>query len=82
MTFKHEVREYVKQKRRLYSNLQTAYLLVLGKGTELVNSKLKSSAKWSNILDKIYVLKLSGEINVIKLKFEDQKYLPLSIHEF
>ena len=55
MTFKHEVREYVKQKRRLYSNLQTAYLLVLGKGTELVNSKLKSSAKWSNILDKIYV---------------------------
>ena len=69
----------MKLKGLLQYNIHKVYLILLGKYNELMKYKLKIIFKWSNISDKLDVLKLLPKIKVIKLIFEDQKYLPLSI---
>ena len=58
---------YVKHDGVLDENLQKANSFIHGQCTELLNSKLKTSGFLDTIKTIIY-------------KFEDQKYLPLSLH--
>ena len=45
-----------------------------------MKDKLKASAKWEDIQSTQNALELLSEIKTITYKFEEQKYLPLSIH--
>ena len=80
MVFKMEVDSYVKRKSMLEENIQQAYSLVLGKCIGLLKRKLKKSMGWSEAPIKFDVINLINIIESILLKFEDQKYLPISFH--
>ena len=45
-----------------------------------MKNKLKVSTKWNDIKTQQDALELLHEIRTITYKFEEQKYLPLSIH--
>ena len=65
----------------MYENVQKSYSLVLGQCTYLLKSKLKQSNKW-NAAPTIYdVLILIRIIRTITFKFDEQRYLPLAIHQ-
>ena len=81
LVFEWEIDSYIKHKGLLQENIQKAYSLILGQCTKLMKSKLKSSDQWATISAEQNVLKLLAEIKSITFKFEDQKYLPLSIHQ-
>jgi Na+/H+ antiporter NhaD/arsenite permease-like protein len=57
----------------LDDNIQKAYLLVLGKCTELLQSKLKQQAQWATISQDQDAIELIGLIETIAFWFEDQK---------
>ena len=71
---------YVKRYGILDENLQKAYSLIHGQCTELLKSKLKTSANWETVSSQYDMLGLLEAIKTIIYKFEDQKYLPLSLH--
>ena len=71
---------YVKRDGILDENLQKAYSLIHGQCTELLKRKLKTSANWETVSSQYDMLGLLDEIKTITYKFEDQKYLPLSLH--
>ena len=48
--------------------------------THLMKNKLKVSTKWNDIKTQQDVLEILHEIRSITYKFEEPKYLPLSIH--
>ena len=73
--------EYVKKRLLIKENFQKVYSLLLGQFTKLMEYKLKISSKGINISYELDVLKLSSQISMIKLKFENQKYFLLYIHE-
>ena len=54
--------------------------LIHGQCTELPKSKLKTSANWETVSSQYDMLGLLEAIKTIIYKFEDQKYLPLSLH--
>ena len=71
---------YIKRDRIIDENIQNAYSLIHGQCTELLKSKLKTSANWETVSSQYNMLGLLEAINTIIYKFEDQKYLPLSLH--
>ena len=71
---------YVKRDGILDENLQKAYSLIHGQCTELLKSKLKTSANWETVSSQYNMLGLLEAIKTIIYKFKDQKYLPLSLH--
>ena len=71
---------YVKRDGILDENLQKAYSLIHGQCTELLKSKLKTSENWETVSSQYDMLGLLEGIKTIIYKFEDQKYLPLSLH--
>ena len=71
---------YVKHDGILDENLQKAYYLIHVQCTELLKSKLKTSANWETVSSQYDMLVLLDAIKTIIYKFEDQKYLPLSLH--
>ena len=71
---------YVNCDRILYENLQKAHSLIHGQCTELLKSKLKTSANWETVSIQYDMLGLIEAIKTIIYKFGDQKYLPLSLH--
>ena len=71
---------YVKRDGILDENLQKAYSLIHGKCTELLKSKLKTSANWETVPSHYDMLGLLEAIKTIIYKFEDQTYIPLSLH--
>ena len=71
---------YVKREGILEKNLQKAYSLIHGQCTKLLKSKLKTSANWDTVSSQYDMLGLLDAIKTIIYKFEDQKYLPLSLH--
>ena len=75
-----EIIAVVKRRNTLTSNLQKAYSLILGQCTPLMKDKLKASPRWEAIKTAQDALELMAEIKTISFKFEDQKFLPLSIH--
>ncbi len=81
MIFKGEVDAYIKRKGQLDENIQKAYSLMLGQCTELLKSKLKQAGNWATVSAAMDVLGLMTLIKGIVYKFEDQKYLPLAIHQ-
>ena len=78
--FKNEINSYVKRKETLSANIQQAYSLVLGQCTQLMLNKLKCKENWDLIDSNQNVIDLLKEIKSITYNFEEQKYLPLSIH--
>ena len=78
--YDNEIIAMVKRRNALKSNIQKAYSLILGQCTELMKDKLKASTKWEEIQSSQDALELLNEIKTITYKFEEQKYLPLSIH--
>ena len=71
---------YVKWDGILDENLQKEYSLIFGQCTELLKSKLKSSIKWDAMSSTYDMFALLEAIKTIIYKSEDQKYLPLSLH--
>ena len=71
---------YVKRDCILDDNLQKSYSLISGQCTELLKSKLKSRVNWDARSSTYAMLTLLEAIKTIIYKFEDQKYLPLSLH--
>jgi hypothetical protein len=61
--------------------MQKAYSLVLGLCTELLRAKLKQSNGWAQVSTTFDVLGLIRHIKLIIFKFEDQKFLPVSLHQ-
>ena len=78
--YDNEIIAMVKRRNLLKSNLQKAYSLILGQCTDLMKDKLKASTRWNDIKSRQDALELLNEIRTITYKFEEQKYLPLSIH--
>ena len=71
---------YVNRDGILNDNLQKSYSLIFGQCTELLKSKLKSSVNWDAMSSTYDMFTLLEAIKTIIYKFEDQKYLPLSLH--
>ena len=71
---------YVKRDSILDENLQKEYSLIFGQCTELLKSKLKSSVNWDAMSSTYDMFALLKAIKTIIYKFEDQKYLPLYLH--
>ena len=67
-------------RRVLDENLQKACSLIHGQCTELLKSKLKTSANWETFSSQYDMLGLRDAIKTIIYKFKDQKYLPLYLH--
>ena len=65
----------------LDENVQKSYSLVLGKCTDLLNNKLKQSNEWHVTSTTYDLLILIRIIRTITFKFDEQKYLPLALHQ-
>ena len=80
MIFNKKIDIYFKHDGILDENLQKAYSLIHDKCTDLLKNKLKTSANWETVSSQYDMLALLEAIKTTIYKFEDQKYLPLSIH--
>ena len=80
MILNRKIDIYLKRDSILDENLQKKYSLIRGQCTELLKSKLKTSANWETVSSQYDMLGLLEAIKTIIYKFEDQKYLPLSLH--
>ena len=79
--FDKEINIYMKRRSALDENVQKSYSLVLGQCTDLLNSKLKQSNEWHVASTTYDVLILIRIIRTITFKFDEQKYLPLALHQ-
>ena len=71
----------MKRRSTLDENVQKSYSLVLGKCTDLLKIKLKQSNEWNTASTTYDVLILIRIIRTITFKFDEQKYLPLALHQ-
>ena len=71
----------MKRRSTLDENVQNSYSLVLGQCTDLLNSKLKQSNGWNADSTTCDVLILIRIIRTITFKLDEQKYLPLALHQ-
>ena len=79
--FDKEIDIYMKIRSILDKNVQKCYSLVLGQCTDLLKSKLKQSDEWhaaSTTYDVLIVIRI---LRTITFKFDEQKYLPLALHQ-
>ena len=72
MILNRKIDIYVKRDGILDENLQKAYSLIHGQCTELLKSKLKTSANWETVSSQYDILALLEEIKTIIYKFKDQ----------
>ena len=79
-TFEKEIAEYVKRKQILSTNLEKAFSIILGQCTYDLQKKLEANQNWPTIFSTQNVLDLLETIKLTTYKFDDEKYLPLSIH--
>ena len=80
MILTKEVDAYVKRDSILDENIQKAYSLMLGQCTDLLKSNLKTTTDWMTVSTDFNLLGLIKTIRSVIFKFEDQRYLPLSLH--
>ena len=80
MILTKKVNSYFSRYSILDENIQKGYSLVLGQCTELFKSKLKTTSNWNIISIEFDLLWLIASIKSVIFKFEDQQYLPLSLH--
>ena len=78
--FKDEITDFVKRKKTLKKNMEIAFAIIQGQYTYDLQQKLENSAGWHTIYTNQDVLYLLELIKITTYKFEDEKYLPLSIH--
>ena len=71
----------MKRRSTLDENVQECYSLLLGQCTDLLKSKLEQSHEWHAAPTTYDVLVLIMIIRTITLKFDEQKYLPLALHQ-
>ena len=80
MILNRKIDIYVKCDGILDENLQKAYSLICGQCTDLLKSNLKTSVNWEIVSSQYDMLGLLDSIKTIIYKFEDQRYLTLSLH--
>ena len=80
MILTNKVNSYVRRDSILDENIQKVYSLVLGKCTEFLKSKLKTTSNWDTTSTDFDLLGLIASIKSVIFKFEDQQYFPLSLH--
>ena len=79
--FDKEMDIYMKRRSILDENLHKSYSLLLGQCTDLLKRKLKQSNEW-NVSSTTYdFLILIRIIRTITFKFDEQKYLPIALHQ-
>merc|ERR1711884_365596 len=78
-TFEKEIAEYVKRKKMLQINLEKAFSIILGQCTYDLQKKLEANKDWQTIFSTQNALDLLETIKLTTYKFDDEKYLPLSI---
>ena len=71
---------YVRSDSIFDKNIQKGYSLVLGQCTQLLKSKLRTTSNWDIISTEFNLLGLVASIKSVIFKFEDQRYLPLSLN--
>jgi len=81
MLFKGKVDAFIKRCAILDDNVQKAYSLILGQCTNLLQSKLKQQRQWLRTSLDQDAISLLAMIKAITFKFEDQKFLPLALHQ-
>ena len=79
--FDKEIDIYMKRRSTLDENVQKSYSLVLGQCTDQLKSKLKQSNKWNAASTTYDVLILISIVRTITFKFDEQKYLLISLHQ-
>ena len=80
MILTKKVDAYVKRDSILDKNIQKAYSLMLEHCTELLKSKMKMTTDWMTVSTDFDLLGHIKTIRTVIFKFEDQRYLPLSLH--
>ena len=80
MILNRKIDIYIKRDGIIDENLQKAYSLIHGQCTELLKSKINTSANWETVSSQYDMLGLLDAIKTIIYKFKDQKYIPLSLH--
>ena len=80
MILTKKVNSYVRRDRILDENIQKGYSLVTGQCNKLIKSKLKTTPNWDITPTELELLGLIASIKSVVFKFEDQRYLPLSLH--
>ena len=78
--FKDEITNYVKRKKDLQKNMEIAFAIIQGQCSYDLQQKMENNADWDRIYTNQDVLDLLEMIKITTYKFEDEKYLPLFIH--
>ena len=78
--YTEELKTYSKRKMELQKDMEKSYSIVFGQCTYELQQKLENKPEWPTIRDTQSVLDLLELIKVTTFKLEDEKYLPLSIH--
>jgi hypothetical protein len=81
LIFKGLINSYIKRIATLDGKIQKAYHLIIGQCTDLLQSKLKQQAQWSDISRAQDGIALISLIKTITFKFQDQKFLPLALYQ-
>jgi hypothetical protein len=81
LTFKGEINKYIMRRATLEENMQKAYSLIVGQYIELLRAKFKQSNDWVHVSTVFDVLGLIRLVKTIVFKFNDQKFLPVSLHQ-
>ena len=68
------------RKRKLARNLEIAYSVIWGQCSETLQHKLKNSKRWEIISTTQIPIDLLEQIKVISYRYEEDKYLPMFIH--
>ena len=76
-----EIDIYMNRRSTLNENVNKSYSLVLGQCTYILKRKLKQSNKWHVASTTYDVLILIRIIRTITFKCDEQKYLPLALHQ-
>ena len=79
--FDKDIDIYMNRRSTQDENVQKCYSLVLGQYTNLLKSKLKQIHEWHAASTTYDVLILIRIIRAITFKLDEQKYLPLALHQ-
>jgi hypothetical protein len=81
LIFKGQIDQYIRREAILQENMQKAYSLIIGQCTELLRANLKQSSEWTQVSSAFDVLGLTKLIKSIVFKFDNPKFLPVSLHQ-
>ena len=76
-----EVDEYMKRRSVLNLNIRTLYSLVWGQCTDAFRARIEARSDYDGMSRNAQELNLLGAIKDVVYNFQDQKYIPHSIHD-